>query len=536
VEGEPVVLAPPGFPYLPKRTLLHQVAEWCATELVQPDGPRAGDPWDFTDQQLAFLALWYAFDDDARWLFRRGTLRMLKGWGKDPVGAVLAMVELCGPSRVDRDAMSGERHRAPWVDIAAVSRDQTRTTMRLFPQLVPERTIRKYLLEINKEIVYAEGGRGVVQAVTSSPASLEGGRATLALRNETQYWTKSNDGHAMAEVIDGNLAKSRDGAARALSLGNAHVPGQDSVGEREWDAWQAQEQGRTRSRDILYYAVEAPADTRLDDEESLKAGLRAARGDSTWLDVDRLAAEVWDPRTTPSEARRKYLNQVVAAEDAWLAPHEWRACEEGGEFLQPGEQATLGFDGSKSDDHTGLVATRTSDGKQFVLGHWDPARSSGEIDRDSVDAAVASAFETYDVVGFYSDLHPFESYVDAWRREFGQVSRMRGLCVAASPRHLIAWDMRARTREFTLAAERFHEAVTEGTYRFHPHAGLTEHALNARRRTGRAGTSFGKESRESARKVDLLAAAVLSRLAWHDYEALPKEKKRRKRTGRAVFA
>lgn len=535
---EAVVFAPVGWPALPERTIAPQAAEWAYRNLEQPDGPNAGAPWEFTDSQLLILAYWYAFDltdDVARWLFRRGTVRLMKGAGKDPFGAVLSMIELCGPSRVDPQTRSGARHKSPWVDIAAVSRDQTKTTMRLFPQLVPERTVKRYSLDINKEVIYAEGGKGVIQAVTSSPTSLEGGRASLVLRNETQYWTKSNDGHEMAEVIDGNLAKSRDGAARALSLCNAHVPGEDSVGEREWDAWQAIEQGRTRgTRDVFYYAVEAPPETSLTDEASLKAGLTAARSDSVWLDVDRLAAEVWDPRTTPTEARRKYLNQVVAAEDAWLAPHEFRALEVP-ETLSDGEQITLGFDGSKTDDHTGLVATRVSDGVAFVLGHWDPRTTGGEIDRERIDAAVASAFETYDVVAFYSDLHPWESYVDAWLREFGRIDKYRGLCVAASPKHAIAWDMRARTTDFTRAAERFHAEVSDGVFHFAPSPALIEHALNARRRPGRAGVSFGKETRESSRKVDLLAATVLSRLAWHDYLSLPKLKRRKARTGKATF-
>jgi phage terminase large subunit-like protein len=524
---EPVVIAPPGWPAIPERTIAADAAEWAAKWVTQPDGPDAGKPWSFTDQQLRILAYWFAYDEAGRWLYRRGTVRMMKGWGKDPFVAVLAAIELLGPCRVqDGKAV---RHPSPWVQIAAVSRDQTRTTMRLFPAMLPPKTLERYSVEVNKEVIYANGGRGVIEAVTSSPDSLEGGRATLVIRNETQYWRKANQGHDMAEVIDGNLAKSRDGAARALSVCNAHVPGEDTVGEREWDAYQAVQAGRTRTSDILYVAVEAPPSTRLDDEESLKHGLAVTRGDSTWLDVDRLAAEVWDPRTTPSEARRKYLNQVVAAEDAYLAPHEWDACKKD-VTLADGEMVTLGFDGSKTDDHTALVATRIEDGATFVLDVWDPERHRGEIPRQAVDAAVAKAFDRFDVVGFYSDLHPFESYVDAWAQEYGD-----GLCVNATTDHPIAWDMRSREKAFTRAAERLHDAVTEGAFIHNGDARLREHALNARRRPNRHGVSFGKEHRESARKVDALAAAVLARLAWLDYLALPPSKQRKRKRGGAAF-
>jgi hypothetical protein len=46
--------------------------------------------------------------------------------------------------------------------------------------------------------------------------------------------------------------------------------------------------------------------------------------------------------------------------------------------------------------------------------------------------------------------------------------------------------------------------------------------------------SFGKEHRESARKVDALAALILARMARRAYLALPERKQRRKRS-RAAF-
>jgi phage terminase large subunit-like protein len=107
--------------------------------------------------------------------------------------------------------------------------------------------------------------------------------------------------------------------------------------------------------------------------------------------------------------------------------------------------------------------------------------------------------------------------------------------VHASTKHPIAWDMRARERDFTRAAERFLAAVKDGTLIHNGDPRLREHVLNARRRPNRHGLSFGKEHRESARKVDALAAAVLARLAWLDYQALPAHKQRKRKRGGAAF-
>ena len=59
-------------------------------------------------------------------------------------------------------------------------------------------------IEINKTIIYSAVG-GMIEAVTSSPLSLEGKRPTLVILNEVQWWHEANDGHAMFDVIEGNL-------------------------------------------------------------------------------------------------------------------------------------------------------------------------------------------------------------------------------------------------------------------------------------------------------------------------------------------
>ena len=503
---------------LPELTLGWQVLGWTKKWLRQPDGPEAGRPWTFTDEQARFILWWFAVDGNGRWMYRTGTLRRSKGWGKDPVGAVLCAVEFVGPCRFDR-FVDGQPlakvHPASWVSTVAVSKDQTRNTMRLFPGLFSHEAIDEFSIDLGKEIIYAHKGRAVIEAVTSSPRALEGGRTTFTLCNEKQHWMKNNDGHAMAGVINGNLTKSRDGAARSLSICNAHIPGEDSSGEHDWDAFQAMEQGRSKSTGYLYDSVEAPADTDLGDADSLRHGLLVARGDSYWLNIDRHIEEIWDPRTPPSESRRKYLNQIVAAEDAWLAPHEWDACKSDAVF-EDGDRVALGFDGSKSDDHTALVACRIDDGLVSPLGIWDPAMFGGDTPRDLVDAAVTRAFDRFDVVAFFGDLHPFESYIDKWAREFGDLLRVK-----ASGKHPIAWDMRTRTKEFTLAAESFHDEVLEGTLLHDGDPAFSQHVYNARRRPNAWGVSVGKEHRESSRKIDSVPAAVLSRLGRQQFMVNP---------------
>lgn len=526
---------------LPELTLGWQVLAWTRKYLLQPDGPGAGEPWMFTPEQARFVLWWYAVDGRGRFLYRRGMLRRMKGWGKDPLGAALCMAEFVGPCRFGgfRDGRPlAVSHPMPWVVTAAVSQDQTRNTTTLLPAMASKRALEDFGIELGKTVVYALGGRARLDAVTSSPRAMEGNRPTFALKNETHHWKESNEGLDMAAVIARNAAKSRDGSSRVLAISNAHNPGERTDAEADFEAYQKIAGGKSRATGFLYDSLEAPADTELADRDSLRAGLEACRGDSLWLDIDRLIEEIYDPATSPSTSRRFYLNQIIAAEDAWVAPHEWDACGVEGAAPRDGDLIAIGFDGSKSDDMTALIGCRIEDGFVFELGAWDPAdypavAHDGEVRHEVPSAAIAAevvrAFERYDVVAFLADVHPWETYIDAWEEAFGE-----RLCARASERRAIAFDMR-QDRPATLMVEAFHAAIVEREVRHGREPGLSEHVYNARRRPNRVGISFAKESRFSSRKIDRAAAAALAWKARQLYLLLPEERKRKRASTPVIY-
>lgn len=530
---------PSGFRH-PERSLGWAALAWALRWLRLENG----DPWLCTREQERFVVWWYAVDERGRFIYRDGVFQRLKGHGKDPLGAVLCAIEFLGPCRFDPDGpmeldpygaphRTGRSNPSAWVQTAAVAKDQTRTTMTIFPSLFSREAIAEYQIDIGKEIIYADHGRRRIECVTSSPGALEGMRSTFMLRNETHWWLANNEGHEMDRVIARNLAKAKGGQARALSITNAFQPGLDSVAERAREAYENIQAGSVIDTGIMYDSLEAPPEAKLNAEDS-PAVIDAVRGDSKWIDIDRIVQEILDPRNPPSMSRRFYYNQIVAAEDAWVTPQEWDALARRDVNVAKGEQVTLGFDGSKSDDHTALMGCRVSDGYTFTLGVWDPVRHGGEAPREAIDGAVRQAFDFYDVVGFFSDLHPWESYVDAWDKDLGR-ARGKDLCIASSHRHRIAWDMRARQKEFTLeGAMRVHDEIEEAAFTHDGDARVRQHVHNARRRPNAWGASFGKEARESKRKVDALAALILARMARRAYLAAP-ERRQRRRKSKASF-
>lgn len=516
--------------HLPKASLGWGILDWLAEYVRSPGGDNDDDPFIPTSEQARFILWWYAVDELGRFAYRNGVLRRMKGWGKDPLVAALSLVELCGPARFSHWENSrpvGKRVKAPWIQIAAVSLTQTGNTLKLFPSMVSPKLKEEFKLDINKTIIHStDGSGGLIEGVTSSPATLEGGRPTFVILNEIQEWIETNDGHAMYGVVEGNITKSRMGVARYLAICNAHVPGKNSIGERMWDSYVAVQTKGAVDTGILYDALEAPAETPVSEIPSedvdpegfelglkmLKDGLTIARGDAYWLDIDTIVGSILDINNPISESRRKFLNHINAAEDAWIAPHEWdRILKDA--TLEPGDTISLGFDGSKSGDFTALVACRIDDGLLVPIKVWDPEKYGGEIPREDVDATVHWVFSRFNVVAFRADVKEFESYVDAWSRQY-----KKKLKVKASPNNLIAFDMRGQTKRFALDCEKLNDAVLEGAVSHNGSAILRQHVLNAHRNpTTYDAISIRKASKDSSRKIDAAVCAVLAFAGRQEY-------------------
>ncbi|WP_327424349.1 terminase [Streptomyces sp. NBC_01230] len=514
---------------LPKRTLGWQIAGWAA-EYLQAEN---GGPWKFTREQLRFVLHWYAVDENGRFTNRKGVLQRMKGWGKDPLLAVLCMVELVGPSRFSHWDEAGEPvgvpHPRAWVQVTAVNQSQTTNTMALIPSLMTDHFKAKYNVKDGAVLIRANGGKARLEAVTSSYRALEGKRTTFTLLNETHHWVSGNNGHKMYETIDGNATKQD---SRYLAITNAYLPGEDSVAERMRESFNKILEGRMADIGFMYDSIEAHAKTPL-TALALRIVIPKIRGDAVWLNVDSIIQSVMDATIAPSRSRRMWLNQIVAEEDAIYGPAEWDGLVNDAKVLKPGDEIVLGFDGGKSSDATALIALRVRDMCAFVLGVWEkPDGPKGEdwtVPRGDVDSEVHEAFRLFDVKAFFADVALWESYIADWSETYGA-----GLSVSSpSGKDAIGWDMRGSQKTVTLAHERLMRSIFDAKLAHDGDLTLRRHVLNARRRTNNYGISFGKESKDSPRKIDAYAALMLAHEAL--YELRARGKKVRKRTGRGYF-
>lgn len=537
---EPIVLGPTwlrnedGSWALPERTLGWQIAAWCAENLRMPDGT----PWNFTDEQLRFVLWWYAVDKRGRFVYRTGVLQRMKGWGKDPLLAVICVVEFIGPCRfggwdADGDPI-GIECIASYVQISAVNLEQTKNTMDLVPSLMSDEIKKVHGVKDGAELIRASRGRKI-QAVTSNYRAIEGKRTTFSLLNETHHWVSGNKGHKMYETIDGNATKM---GSRYLAITNAYLPGEDSVAERMRLAWELLQEKLQRGdgTDIgfLYDSLEA-------NEKAPLAGplvpfiINAVRGDASWLSVEDIMQSIANTTIAPSRSRRMYYNQVFTDEESLHGPETWDVIRDDSLVLTPGDAIVLGFDGSKRRDATALVAIRIKDMATFLLGLWErPEGPEGDdwyVPRSKVNSLVHEVHRTYNVKGFYADVREWESYIADWSEAYANGYVVRS--------HLgqdgISWDMRGQIKRATQGHERLLASIFNKKLKHDGDRRFRRHVLNAKRDENVHGVYFTKETPSSPKKVDAYAALLLAHEALTDYRTHGKNKEATTGAGRVWF-
>jgi hypothetical protein len=515
-----------------------------------------------SDELTMLLADAYALDREGRRLYDSVFFSRPKGADKSGQAARIALFEAFGPCRFGGWAEGGEtfewmdfRYRYqpgeplgraityPFLRCMATEEGQTGNVYDAIYYNLTEGPLREAFDrrdDVGLTRIYLPGG-GEIRPSTASSASKDGGKETWTNFDETHLYLLP-ELKRMYATVRRNMAKRADAEPWSFESSTMYEPGRNSVAEESHAFAQRIREGKVRRARMAFDHREAPPEVDLRDEQSLRAGLMEAYGDAaSYIDLDRMVSEIWDTRNDETNSRRYFLNQATAAVDAWLAPHEWDACARPDHVVPDGALVTLGFDGAKSGDHTALIGCEVETGHLFTLGVWDPEDYDGEAPRSAIHGAVEHAFGRWDVVGFYADRHPWQSYIDAWAESYGD-----RLSVHASQKHPIEWDMSGRrteddpdgvggSRPITRAVEAFHDAVVEGALTHDGDTRLARHIYNARRRPNAWGITIGKEARLSPRKIDAAAAAVLARLCRQDYLALPDRRKRRQKTGRAVF-
>lgn len=397
-----------------------------------------------TAEQCDIILRWYAVDrDSGEYLYRRGGIEMAKGWGKSPLAAAIALAEFVGPVVFDYwqgTVPFGRPWVNPWVQIAAVSEDQTDNTYHAIHDfLAPDdgRVAKRLGIDLGLTRLHLVGRPGVLEPVTAAAGSREGQRLTFAILDETHLWTRRNGGIKLAGTLRRNAAKM---GGRTMETTNAPLLGEKSVAEQSGlDAG------------VLHYARRPPVEPVPEwSDEQLLESLKATYGDASWIDLHRILAEIRDPATSWDDSIRFYFNIRSAGAGRAVDPRVWDALAVP-QDVPAGTPIGLGFDGSISRDATVLRGC-TRDGYSFLIGAWvrpKDAPDDWSVDRISVGEAIEEAFARYTVGLLICDPPKWYTEVARWSERW--------------PDRVIALETN-QARRFAPPTDRWLTALREGTH------------------------------------------------------------------------
>lgn len=394
----------------------YEAGEWIEAHVRVPDGYRQGEPFLLTDEMWRFLLRFYRVDPVENELaFYGGQLRRSQKWGKDPFGASIILVEACGPARFDGWSAAGEPvgapYPTPYIPCLGTSEEQTDNTyLPLLEMIRRGPLVNLPGMDVGQTRVSLPNG-GLIEPVTASARARLGQRMTFATLTETHLWTAQY--RRLAGAVKRNIA-GMDG--RWLELTNAWDPTEGSEAQVTADA---------KDPRVVVDTVEPRRVEDLTDDAAVTRELVRQYGDSTverggWVNLDRIRAEIRSSAHLEADKRRFFLNEIVVGESVFADPIRWdgSAIQD---RLEPGTAVALGFDGSKYQDATALVASRLTDGRLFTVAVWEKPADAGRewrVPSADVDSTVRGVFDAYDVAVMFADPYHWQDYLDAWSAQW----------------------------------------------------------------------------------------------------------------------
>jgi hypothetical protein len=397
-------------------TLGYAVADLIQAKCAIPDGMHAGEPYLLTDEMLTFLLHYYRLNPNTGNFYwdRGGQLVRPQKWGKGPFSAAMICAEADAEGPVlpaGWDAKGepvGRPWPTPWIQVTAVSEDQTANVYRALVPMIELGAISADIPDTGETRINLPSG-GRIEPVTSSARSRLGQRVTFALQDETHSWLQANGGRTLADNQRRNLAGM---GGRFLETTNAWDPAEESVAQ----------QTSENNEPGVYRDDAEPGAGSIRNKQERRRMMKKVYGDSWWIDLDRIDSEIEALLgRDPAQAERFFLNRKRAAEDTAFDADEWNRLADPSVVVPDGALVVLGVDGARFEDALAVIATDVEQSHQFVVGIWErPQHAPDDYEHDAyaIDGAMTEVFERYDVwrVGVDPQWidHLFTRWVGRW--------------------------------------------------------------------------------------------------------------------------
>ncbi len=512
-------------------TLGPQVCEWIESGLPFGPGDLRGQPLLLNNEQRAFAYRAYELhpicscwgtrlcthrERPGRRRFNRVGLSLRKGLMKTELGSAFTAVELHpeGPVRCVNwwKPRGGEWEpeggpvNSPYIPVLATTEEQVEDLGFgvLLDMLSNSRYGRDF--DLGLERIARWGGDGVCQPMSSAPNSKDGALTTFQWFDETHRIFLPNQKHAHQTML-ANMAKRPLADPWSLETTTAYSPGQGSIAEDTMDYARKVASGKAKDSRMFFFHREASPEFDFSKPEGLRAGLIDASGPEAalWSDIDRIAAQWNDPTLDKHYLERVWGNRATGFASRAFPFERWKEVAKPGHVIPKGALVTLGFDGSRVSDATGLVATEVATGFQQVVGHWENAEGVQDwrVRASDVTPAVELAFEQWEVWRMYFDPPYWEEEGVNWAGRWGE--------------KVVVEFKTNRWRLMGETLRPYRAAMEDGTVTNDGHAGMAQHIGNAVRKNTNIKGAEGellwviqKERDDSPFKIDLAVAGCLS--------------------------
>lgn len=422
-------------------TLGDDVAEWLEANAVWGPGSKYGQPVTVDDEFYAWLLRAYqvfphGHPRAGRRRFGVCSLELAKGTGKTERAILVAQAEVSrhAPVRCHDWVRRGRAWKPvggpvpyPLLIFAASSEDQVQRTAfgRFRAAMKRSPLAHEYHITLEKIVLLGDGDTpaGEAYPVAVSPDTADGGLPTWQHIDEPHRWDSPRH-HEMWDTISENALKDVDADSWTMTTSTAGHTGGNSLEERLLHTAEAIDRGEVEQPSFFFMRRYAPDDMPLETFEDVEAVVCEARGPAAeWSgDIPRIVAAYFDPKTNRSYWERVWANRwVKGAGKAFDSAHWERNLAVAGAEIPRGELVTLGFDGARRRDSTGVVATCVRTGLQVVVGVWERPYlvEDWEVPVDEVDAALTEAFERWNVWRFYGDPPYWDDWFPVWEGRWG---------------------------------------------------------------------------------------------------------------------
>ncbi|MEU9806232.1 terminase [Mycobacterium sp. NPDC050853] len=475
--------------------------------------------------------------------FKRGAVSWRKGSAKTEFMALVSYLELHPESPVrfngfDEDAPCGLAQGRPVVDpyipLLANTKDQVEELAYGALKVICEECVDADMFDaaLDRILRIGEDGRadGKAVALANAPNSNDGGRTTFQGYDETHRLYLPNH-KAAIQTMEANLGKRMAQDPWSLSTTTAGEPGQNSQAEDDHFLAEAIARGEIARPRMFYFHRQASDGWDLKKFEDRVEAIREASGPelAARTDLEDLAAQWDDPKADKAYLERVWTNRWTQQGAQAFNIRRFKALGLPGLWIPRRAFVTLGFDGARFRDATGLVVTDVQSGMQqkaYLCERPLDAPADWEVDEREVDAAVREVFKACRVLLMYADPPHWNSTIGDWSARYGD-SR-----VTKRPIVQEFWTNKQDRMIKTIQA--YADAIAAGkiSHNEDDEGDLVRHVGNAgkhflKRVDTETGTQLwilGKLHRD--RKFDLCMASILSWQARMEVFGLVKPTKR----------